>query len=205
MSFRAREIFAVEHIDLYAAALSRQVAQERAFWRKKNMERWDLLDEKGNPTGKTLVRGAGMRGGQYHLVVHIWLVDSHGRILLQRRAESRRLMPGVWAATGGSAIAGEDSESAARRELQEELGIATEAGEMTHAARIRRRNAFVDVWLLRRDVLDDEFCLQTEEVAEIRWVTEQELRVMIVKGDFHNYGRLYFDTVMSAMRKYQNT
>lgn len=164
------------------------------------MERWDLLDENGNLTGKTLIRGTGMRGGQYHLVVHIWIVDGRGRILLQRRADSRRLMPGVWAATGGSAIAGEDSETAARRELQEELGIKTACGDMTHAARIRRRNAFVDVWLLKRDIADEEFSLQKEEVAEIRWVTEQELRVMIVKGDFHNYGRSYFDTVMSAMR-----
>ncbi len=165
------------------------------------MERWDLLDENGDLTGRTMIRGASMRGGQYHLVVHIWIVDSRGRILLQRRADTRRLMPGVWAATGGSAIAGEDSETAARRELREELGIQTSVGEMTHVERIRRRNAFVDVWLLKRDVADDELILQQEEVAEIRWVSEQELRVMIVKGDFHNYGRPYFDTVMTAMRK----
>ena len=164
------------------------------------MERWDLLNESGNPTGKTMIRGAGMRAGQYHLVVHIWIVDSRGRILLQRRADSRRLMPGVWAATGGSAIAGENSETAARRELQEELGISTASGEMTHIDRIRRRNAFVDVWVLKRDVSDSELQLQQEEVAEVRWVTEQELRVMIVKGDFHNYGRPYFDTVMTALR-----
>ena len=163
------------------------------------MERWDLLNEHGDPTGKTMVRGARMHAGQYHLVVHIWIVD--GRILLQRRADTRRLMPGVWAATGGSAIAGEDSETAARRELQEELGVATAAGEMTHVGRLRRRNAFTDVWLLKRDVKDADIVLQTEEVAEVRWVTEQELRVMIVKGDFHHYGRPYFDTVMTALRK----
>ncbi len=164
------------------------------------MERWDLLDENGDLTGKTMVRGAGMRAGQYHLVVHIWIVDSRGRILLQRRADTRRLMPGMWAATGGSAIAGEESETAARRELHEELGIATAAGEMTLVQRMRRRNAFTDVWLLKRDIKDDELHLQQEEVAEFRWVTEQELRVMIVKGDFHNYGRPYFDTVMTALR-----
>ena len=68
------------------------------------MECWDLLDDKGNLTGNTMVRGAYMRAGQYHLVVHIWVVDSNGRILLQRRALNRRLMPGAWAATGGSAV-----------------------------------------------------------------------------------------------------
>ncbi len=166
------------------------------------MERWDLLDENGNLTGKTMVRGATMRAGQYHLVVHIWIVDSCGRILLQRRAPTRRLMPGAWAATGGSAIAGEDSETAARRELQEELGIVTAAGEMQLVERLRRRNAFTDIWLLKRDIADEELHLQREEVAETRWVSEQALRVMIVKGDFHNYGRPYFDTVMPALRRY---
>ncbi len=165
------------------------------------IERWDLLDQYGHPTGKTMIRGSGMRSGQYHLVVHIWIVDSKGRILLQRRALQRRLMPGVWAATGGSAVAGENSETAARRELKEELGIDTAAGEMQFVSRLRRRNAFTDVWVLKTDVDANTLTLQKEEVAEVRWVTEQELRVMIVKGDFHHYGREYFDTVMSALRR----
>ncbi len=164
------------------------------------MERWDLLDEEGNPTGETMDRGAYMRAGQYHLVVHIWVVDGHGHILLQKRSMRRRLMPGVWAATGGSAIADEDSETAARRELHEELGIATEPGEMKKIARLRRRNAFTDIWLLRRDVDAKKLRLQREEVATVRWVTEQEWRVMIVNGRFHHYGRAYFDTVMPALR-----
>lgn len=164
------------------------------------MECWDLLDDKGNLTGNTMVRGAYMRAGQYHLVVHIWVVDSNGRILLQRRALNRRLMPGAWAATGGSAIAGEDSETAARRELLEELGIDTKQGEMTKIGRLRRRNAFTDIWLLKRDVDETKLHLQIEEVAEVRWVTEQEWRVMIVKGEFHHYGRPYFDLVMPAIR-----
>ena len=182
---------------------TRRRTQERASFGRGflYMERWDLLDENGNLTGKTMIRGRSMRAGQYHLVVHIWVVDNKGRILLQRRAPTRRLMPGVWAATGGSAVAGEDSETAARRELEEELSICTKPGEMQHIAHLRRRNAFTDVWLLKRDVDASSLTLQTEEVAEVRWVTEQELRVMIVKGDFHNYGRLYFDTVMSALRK----
>lgn len=164
------------------------------------MERWDLLDEDGNPTGETMLRGAYMRSGQYHLVVHIWVVDGHGRILLQKRSMRRRLMPGAWAATGGSAIAGEDSETAARRELYEELGIGTQSGEMEKIARLRRRNAFTDIWLLRRDVDAKSLRLQREEVAAVRWVTEQEWRVMIVNGSFHHYGRTYFDTVMPALR-----
>ena len=35
----------------------------------------------------------------------------------------RKLMPGEWAATGGSAVSGEDSLAAALRELNEEIGF----------------------------------------------------------------------------------
>ena len=79
------------------------------------MEKWDLLDGDGRPLGQTLVRGDKLRPGQYHLVVHIWVEDSKGRLLIQKRAPHLKLMPDTWAVTGGSALAGEDSLTAAAR------------------------------------------------------------------------------------------
>ena len=87
------------------------------------MERWDLLDENGRPTGERMVRGEPIRPGRYHRVVHVWVMDSTGRLLIQKRAPFLRLMPGEWTVTSGSAVAGEDSRQAAARELGEELGI----------------------------------------------------------------------------------
>ena len=116
------------------------------------MEKWDLLDAEGNPTGRTLVRGEPLLPGMYHLVEHIWIVDSKGRLLIQQRNPDLKLMPGVWAANSGSAQAGEDSESAARRELFEELSIRTTPGELVYGGRMRRRNSFTDFWILYRDI-----------------------------------------------------
>ena len=85
------------------------------------MELWDIMNEDGAITGKTVVRGRTVLGrGEYHLVVHIWVISSNGNFLIQRRSEKRRLMPGEWASTGGSAISGESSLHAAARELKEE-------------------------------------------------------------------------------------
>ena len=83
------------------------------------MERWDLLDENGRPTGERMVRGEPIRPGRYHRVVHVWVMDSTGRLLIQKRAPFLRLMPGEWTVTSGSAVAGEDSRQAAARELGE--------------------------------------------------------------------------------------
>ncbi len=163
------------------------------------MERWDLRDGEGNLIGKTMKRGEPLRPGQYHLVVHIWVVDSRGRLLIQRRAPHLRLMPGVWAATGGSAVAGEDSHAAAARELYEELGIRTVEGELEYAGRIRRRNSFTDIWILRRDVPLASLRLQKEEVAQAKWVTRGELLEMIASRAFHHYGRAYFEKVFAGL------
>ena len=105
------------------------------------MEKWDLLDGDGRPLGQTLVRGDKLRPGQYHLVVHIWVEDSKGRLLIQKRAPHLKLMPDTWAVTGGSALAGEDSLTAAARELSEELGIEAAPSELKRLGRLRRRNS----------------------------------------------------------------
>ena len=155
-------------------------------------DRWGLLDDKGNPTGKTMLRGERLKPGQYHLVVHIWIVDEAGRLLIQRRADDLKLMPGVWAVTGGSALAGEDGETAARRELREELGIETAAGELQSLGRLRRRNSFCSLWLLRREVALDALRLQKEEVADAAWVEWDRLMEMVRSREFHHYGDVYF-------------
>lgn len=169
------------------------------------MEQWDLLDEHGHPTGRTIVRGEPLRAGQYHLVEHIWILDAKGRILIQRRADHLRLMPGVWAANSGSAIAGECSEDAARRELREELSIRVAPGELIYGGRMRRRNSFTDVWLLYRDIDPTSLRLQQEEVAEVRWVTPEELIAMLADGTFHHYGSAYFQFVFRAMERGRRT
>lgn len=167
------------------------------------MELWDLMDAQGRVTGRTIVRGERLNAGQYHLVVHIWIVDSRGRLLIQKRAPHLRLMPGVWAATGGSAVAGEDSATAARRELGEELGIFTAEGELQYLGRLRRHNSHCDLWLLRTDLPITALRLQKEEVARAMWVTWDRLMGMVRQRSFHNYGRPYFGWLYRHI--YENT
>ena len=165
------------------------------------MEKWDLLDDRGHPTGRTMARGDRLYPGQYHLVVHIWVINSSGNLLIQRRAEHLHLMPNMWAATGGSATTGENSETAARRELLEELGINTQPGELQSIGRLKRRNSFCDLWLLQRDVAVADLQLQREEVAEARWVTPQQFAEMVRQNRVHNYGKEYFDCLSKYLKQ----
>ena len=165
------------------------------------MEIWDIMNEKGVITGRTAVRGRTvLKNGEYHLVVHIWVVSSKGNLLIQRRSERRRLMPGEWAATGGSAVSGEESKVAAARELYEELGISA-GGNLRHVTRLKRRNSLLDIYFLRCDADATGLRLQRNEVAEVKWVTPDELRTMIEKREYHNYGREYFKTIFDELSR----
>lgn len=166
------------------------------------MERWDIRNEKGDVTGKTVVRGNVRLGpGEYHLVVHIWIVGPDGRLLIQQRADDKELMPGEWAATGGSAVMGEDSVHAAMRELEEELGITVPEKEMRFIRRLTRKNSFVDIWMAQADIPAEKLVLQPSEVADAKWIWPMDLLRMVREGGFHNYGRDYFDTVLNAAGK----
>lgn len=171
-----------------------------------NVELWDVFDSLGNPTGKKIARGTGiLKPGEFHLVVHIWVVSSDGRVLIQRRSDERKLMPGEWAATGGAAIAGESSFQAAKRELFEELGIKTDKESLVKLLRLKRKNSFLDVWITTKDIEVSELVLQKSEVGAAKWITMPELQKMIKNGEYHNYGEHYFDSVFEKIEDYRGT
>ncbi len=163
------------------------------------MEVWDILDKNGVPTGKTVERKRICLGkGEYHLVVHIWILGNDGRVLIQRRSFDKPLMPGEWAAIGGSALSGESALAAAKRELSEEMGIETEETDLKLIKNMVRKNSILNIFMVCRTMPISDLTLQVEEVSEAKWVHRNKLRQMIKNGEFHNYGKEYFDAVFQA-------
>lgn len=160
------------------------------------MEEWDILNSRGEKVGRTAIRGkTNLGAGEYHLVVHIWVKNNKGEFLIQRRAATKKLMPGEWAATSGAAVAGETSFNAATRELAEELGIASDASTLKFIKRIKRRNSFVDVYFINANMPAESLHLQESEVDTAKWVTKEHLKQMIKEGKFHDYGGYYWSVV----------
>lgn len=83
------------------------------------MELWDVYDINRNKTGKTAVRGEKLPEGGFHLVVHVCILGSDGRMLIQQRQPFKHGFSGMWdVSAGGSAVAGETSAMAAMREVR---------------------------------------------------------------------------------------
>ena len=96
-------------------------------------ERIDLYDAGSNPLGRTVRRGEPLAPGEYHLVVQVWVRNSRGEFLIQKRRLGLDEAPGLWAATAGWVAAGEDSLEGAVRELEEELGIRASPNELSES------------------------------------------------------------------------
>lgn len=155
------------------------------------MEEWDILDAKGERTGETVLRSRGaLKSGQYHLVAHVWIMDDRRRVLIQQRSYELHILPGKWAITGGSALAGEDAVSAAHRELFEELGINSEPDELKLLTTYKGRNDIVYVYVLNRSIPLSEIKMQYSEVQAVKWVSSGELKKMVEARSFHNYSYL---------------
>lgn len=155
-------------------------------------ELWDLYDANGQKTGRRMTRGEAVPAGLYHLGVHIWPMNSRGEFLVQKRAMTVQWKPGLWAVTGGSAMAGEGALAAARRELREELGYEAKEDELKRIACLRRTNSFCNVFILRTDRPAEAFRLQPEEVSAVRWCDEKKILRMVAENTFYNYGDAYF-------------
>lgn len=60
----------------------------------------------------------------YHETVWMWITDETGRVLIQKRAATKKFLPGKWdISCAGHIELFETPECAAARELEEELGL----------------------------------------------------------------------------------
>lgn len=156
------------------------------------MELVDLYDENRVPLGKTAERYGKKGPGELRIVVHVCLFDSRGRMLIQRRTESKRIWPGLWDVTvGGGVDAGETTRQGAEREVREELGYALDLSGLRPSVTVNFEGGFDDFFIAVRDLDLHTLSLQAEEVSAIRWVTLEELLAMVDDGSFIPYPKSF--------------
>lgn len=90
-----------------------------------------LVDENDNPIGFETKLKAHEDGGKLHRAFSVFIFDSAGRMLLQRRAKTKYHFGGLWSnACCSHPKRGEELEDAARVRLQQEFGFHTELEEV---------------------------------------------------------------------------
>lgn len=146
-------------------------------------ELWDIYDRNRQKTGRTHRRGDPFREGDYHLSMHIWIMNPQGEFLITKRSPNKGF-PNTWEATGGSALAGEDSLTAALRETKEETGITLDPRCGKLVLEQWGDHYVCDVWLFRQNVSLEDVVLQEGETCDVKYATPEEIKEMTEQGDF---------------------
>ena len=122
----------------------------------KMTELWDIYDINKQKIGKLAQRGEyEFKKGEYHIVVTAIIINSENKILISKRAESKKTHPLKWECNGGSVLAGETSVQGIIREIKEELGIELLEKEAIFLKDIRRDKTppdFKEFWLFKKDI-----------------------------------------------------
>lgn len=166
------------------------------------MEILDIVDESGEPTGRTVERTEAHAAGVLHRTSHVWVARRRGdgvELLLQLRSRRKESFPSCYdVSSAGHIPAGDGFVESALRELREELGLDAAPDELVPCGvrRIRRRaefggRPFVDnqvsgVYLLWRDVAEEDIRFQRSELDGVRWMSMDDCLTMLRSGEPRN-------------------
>lgn len=157
-------------------------------------ELWDIYNAERQFVGRLHRRGDPLQPGEYHLVVHIWMLNSRGEFLLTKRS-ARKGFPNMWESTGGSALAGDDSLTAAIREVKEETGLDLDPGKGNCIFSTCQADYIRDVWLFRQNFDLKDVVLQHGETTDKMYADKETIMKLYHAGELvpYNYLQELFD------------
>ncbi len=150
-------------------------------------EYFETFRENGEPNG-LVERSEVHELGLWHRASNVFLFRTDGKLVVQRRQDSKDVCPGAWdLSVAEHLLPGESFEDGAIRGLREELGI---SGVMLEPASPEIKSKFevsklgikdYEVQVCFRGVSDAELVLQASEVAEIRLFNLEDLKSAMLR------------------------
>lgn len=161
-----------------------------------------VVDKNDNVTGSSSKLSCHSGEGIRHRAFSVLIFDSESRLLIQKRSSEKITFPGVWANSCCSHPLDIESENcgekgvenAAKRKLEQELGITTSvtgSWDFHHIGRMEYSCRWDDEWIEREIdhimvvFADAEVTPNSNEISEVKWVNKEEiLRMMDGRGDW---------------------
>ena len=179
----------------------------------------NILDSKGNDTGRTALKSEAHKMGWYHATVHIWFFTADGSVLVQQRAATKDTYPLLWdVSVAGHIGAGESIEAAALREVKEEIGLNIAINNLekitvVNATHIHSKHLidreFHHVFLSRLKEPVENLVMQKGEVANLQLVSllqfSQETCGLTKASNYVPHGSEYYSTIVNAINARLNS
>ena len=143
-----------------------EIVPGQASHQQLEQERVVVVDEQNNVLG-SVTRAEMRQEGHCHRATYVFVFNSLGQLYVQERTLTKDVYPGFFEpATGGVVAEGESYDLAAKRELEEELGIT--GVELTAHFHFYFQEGNCRVWGRAYSCCyDGEVQLQEEEVADV--------------------------------------
>lgn len=166
----------------------------------------DVLDENGVKTGQILSRGEIHKKGLWHRAIVVAIINSKNEILLQQRSANKEKNANMWdISVAGHISTGQDSLSAAAREINEEvsvnLGYNVDIKDFRYMYCFRKEQKysdnlierqFYDFFILRQnDLTLEDIKFQESEVQAIKFCSMSDLRELIEKNEIVERNEVY--------------
>ncbi|MCI8760350.1 MAG: NUDIX domain-containing protein [Clostridia bacterium] len=166
----------------------------------------DVLDENGIKTGEILPRSEIHKKGLWHRIIVVAIVNEKNQVLIQQRSYNKDKNAGLWdISVTGHITTGQDSLSAAKREINEEvsvnIGYRVDIKDFRYMFSYRKEEKvseehmdrqFYDFFILREEDLEiGNIKVQESEVEQVKFVDMSELNSMIENKEIVERDAIY--------------
>ena len=165
------------------------------------MEKRDLYDKNKILTGETIYKGEEIPDNRYIVVVLIFIQNSEGKFLIQKRSQRKN---GKYATTGGHPKSGESSLQGILTEVKEEIGLNLNQNDLQlyFSGKSEEEKVFWDDYYIKMDVEDiKKLKLQTEEVELLEWFSEAEIVQLMEQDKFFKNHYEEFENLIKWLNK----
>jgi isopentenyl-diphosphate Delta-isomerase len=144
-----------------------------------------LVDDTGAAIGAKPKRECHLGEGVLHKAFSVFIFNSHGEVLLQRRSSGKMLWPSYWSNSCCShPLIGEHEFTAARRRIHQELGMTI--SQLEKHFDFEYQASFGDIgseWELCSVFTafsDDPVHINKHEIDSVRWVAVDEMAGLLI-------------------------
>lgn len=160
------------------------------------MEKRDLYDINKNLVGMTFNKGEQVPKGYYYLIVAVFIENSNGKFLIQKRVASKG---GKWATTAGHPKSGENSIQGLCSEVYEEIGVDISMEKVRLVDTWIHNDQIFDIYYLKKDIDLKDVSIQIEEVDAVLYASFEEIKEMYLNNQFHENHYILFEKCISKL------
>jgi isopentenyldiphosphate isomerase len=156
----------------------------------------DVYAPDGSKTGEILTKEQAIKEGKLIKAFQIWILNNKNEVLMQLRSAEKIHDAGMIDFCGGHVQSQEREIDAVVREMKEELGENVfSPDELKRIQKVgngrvdfteygRQGNYIIPWYVLRiqRSIDYEDFDLQKEEIAKVKWIPYQDVKNAIISG-----------------------